>query len=374
MTSRRITSRWQSAHSSSNPLLHRIRAVRRAFTSSRIQALLVTHPLNVRYLLGIQDLRWGLVTPYRVAVMPFTLSWELIRREVGRRWNVLEPDVSFNSLMKLLKRDRITRLGVESLTMSVSAHEKLTVGLKGIALLVPAGGVVEAARERKDSVELDALRLAGRIAAEVAQQLPWLLKPGMTEREAAERIDRRMLIAGASAPAFETIVLFGERTALPHGSPSGRRIVRGELCLVDFGARVDGYHSDMTRVFALGKATARQRAMYDAVWRAYDAARRGLRPGSQARTPDRLARTALGSSLVSRFIHSLGHGVGLEVHEGPRLAAGEKTRLRAGHVITVEPGVYFPRWGGVRLEDTYQITPAGRRSLTGEPARVLPVI
>jgi Xaa-Pro aminopeptidase len=346
--------------------------IRRAFGDAKIQALLVTNPLSVRYLFGVQDAGWALVTARSVSIMPFPLSFEAVRREAVRAWRVLPPDGRLDRLVAILRRERVTRLGVESRAMSVETHEAMRRGIGEAAILVPAPGIVEAARARKDSVERSLLMKVGSLTAVIAAELSFLLRAGLSESEIAGLIDRKMRKAGADGPAFETIVLSAERSALPHGRPSGRRLSPGDICLVDFGAKLDGYHSDITRVFAIERVTARQRSVYRSVRMAYEAARRRVRPGCRASVPDLAARAALGS-LSPRFMHGLGHGVGLEIHEGPRLARKETTILRAGHVVTVEPGVYMPGWGGMRLEDTYAVTMRGARSLTGSPASEIPI-
>jgi Xaa-Pro aminopeptidase len=195
----------------------------------------------------------------------------------------------------------------------------------------------------------------------------------MTEAEGAAALDVRMRMLGAEGTAFETILLFGARSAFPHGVPGTRRLRRGDFVLVDFGARVDGYMSDVTRTWCWRQATARQRRVYRDVYRAYLAGRAAVRAGAPAVLPDAAARTSLGR-LAMRFIHGLGHGVGLEIHEAPRLGRGERATLRAGMVVTVEPGVYLGGWGGIRLEDTVIVGRAGCESVTGAPAPDLPVI
>jgi Xaa-Pro aminopeptidase len=248
----------------------------------------------------------------------------------------------------------------------VTGERDLRRRLGTTALPVSTTGLVEGVRETKTAGELAVMERAAAITGEMAVRLPRMLRPGMTEREAAVMLDCAMRRMGADGPGFETIMLFGPKTALPHGRPGDVRLNPGSLVLADFGAKVDGYQSDCTRVFVCGRPTARQSATYLRVLKAYRRGRRMVRPGVAAGTVDRAARAALGG-MARRFIHGLGHGVGLEIHEGPGLFRGGKARLCRGQVVTVEPGVYWPGWGGFRIEDTVLVTASGHRSLTGEP-------
>lgn len=349
----------------------RLAGVRRGLSARKVQALLVGGPANVNYLVGVGDIAWLYVGPRGAAIMPVPLSAEAAARAARGVCAVLEWEGGWGVLARLLRRDRVRRLGMEGEQMSASAFRDLERGVSAAAVVVPSAGIVEALRERKDQGELALLRRAGAVAGAVAGQLPWIIRPGMTERDLAGEIDRRMLLLGAEGPAFDTIALFAARTALPHGVPSGRRARPGDLCLVDFGARVERYCSDVTRVLVVGSATRKQERLYAAVFRAYSRGRREVRPGARAEAADRAARSSLGR-LAPRFIHSLGHGVGLQVHEGFRLGKGVAARFRPGNVVTVEPGIYFPGWGGIRLEDTVEVAARGSRSLTGSPPPGLP--
>jgi Xaa-Pro aminopeptidase len=336
-----------------------------------VQAVLATHPNNIRYLLGAGDARFALVGSGIAAVMPFGLGAEVMKEKAPSCWMIMKPDMSWKPLQKLLASKRVYRLGIESSTLSMALHGELSRALALDAVLVPVPGIIEGVRQVKDAGEIAILRRAGAVTGRVAEEMPGVIRAGVSEREIAGWIDRRMLELGADGPAFETIVLAAERSALPHGKPTGRRFANGDLLLADFGARLDGYHTDATRVFAVGRSDARQRRIYAAVYRAYVAGRRKTREGRSAGESDRAARAAL-RDLAPRFIHTLGHGLGLDIHEGFRLASGSKQRVQSGMVLTIEPGVYMPGWGGVRLEDTYLIARVGPVSLTGAPSPALP--
>jgi Xaa-Pro aminopeptidase len=335
--------------------------------------MLLTDPLSIRYLAGVRDARWALVTPHAAWIMPYALSWAAIRGQAGWPWRVLPPTPGSGGLLGCLRRAGVARLGFVGDTLGWSAAERLRRDVARVCVTSGLEGIVAAVRIVKDAAEREVLARAAAIAAGAGAALPWIIRTGMSEREAASRLDQRMRALGAEGPAFDTIILFGANAALPHGIPGDRRLRRGDLVLVDWGARLDGYHSDMTRVFAAGRPTAAQRAAYRAVWRSYTRARAVVRDGVPAEVPDAAARRALGARAAT-FMHSLGHGVGLAIHEDPRLGRGMRGRLRTGMVVTVEPGIYLPGWGGIRLEDTVVVTPAGAVSLTGAPAAELPLI
>lgn len=337
-----------------------------------VQALLLTDPLSVRWAAGVRDARWALVADGESLVMPYALAWSAMRQDARAPWRVLAPATPGSaSLSRCLARSGITRLGYESDMLPWAAAERLKRDLDGRCLLVPTEHLLASARRVKSASERAVIRRAAVLASEAGAALPWMLRPGITEHEAAAKLDQRMRAAGADGPAFDTIMLFGSRSALPHGIPGGRRLRPGDLVLVDWGAKLDGYHSDMTRVWVCGRPTGGQRAAYRAVWKAKAHAAAKVRAGLREEESDLAARAALGHR-AKTFMHSLGHGVGLAIHEEPRLARGMHGRLRAGEVITVEPGIYVNGWGGIRLEDTYVVTARAAISLTGTPAPELP--
>jgi len=344
----------------------KLTALRAALRRANAGALLVADPVNMRYLVGSSDASWVVVTPLTAAVMPFGLSEHAFRSSLSAPWRVMRPGGAWKTLAGLLGADRVVRLAYEAHRMSVAGERDLKRHLGAAVLPVATTGLVEGLRETKTAGELAVMERAAAITGEMAVRLPRMLRPRMTEREAAAMLDCTMRRMGADGPAFETIMLFGVKTALPHGRPGDVRLKPGHLVLVDFGAKLDGYHSDCTRVFVCGRPSARQSATYLRVLKAYRRGRRMVKPGVTGGAVDRAARAALGR-MAGRFIHGLGHGVGLEIHEGPRLASGVAARLCRGQAVTVEPGVYWPGWGGFRIEDTVLVTATGHRSLTGDP-------
>ncbi len=276
------------------------------------------------------------------------------------------------------KRLGITRLGFERNRISYEQHqlvlkERGTKGRPPIRLK-PVGGMVERLRMVKSEPEIATIRAAVHLNSEALEQTLADFKPGVTEGDLAAEIEYRMRRLGADGPSFDTIVASGPRAALPHAHPTDSAVLPDELLLIDMGATVAGYASDMTRTMALGKLGRKARRMYQAVWESQLAAIEAVRPGVTCHTVDRAARRVLAQfGFEKLFIHSTGHGLGLEIHEGPRIGRREPTALEAGMVITIEPGVYLEGFGGVRIEDTVAVTASGCEVLTptGKELRIL---
>jgi Xaa-Pro aminopeptidase len=255
------------------------------------------------------------------------------------------------------------RWAVETHVLSVDGHGRLAEAAPGVAL-VPSGRLVERAREVKDDGEVAALREACRISVAALEALwdgPLL---GRTEREVARDLEWRMLELGAEAVAFETILASGPNTAIPHHQPGDRVLAEGDLLKTDFGARVAGYHADCTRTVVLGRADAWQREVHAAVRASQAAGVEALREGRPVAESDAVARGVLDDAgWLEHFTTGLGHGVGLEIHEDPFIAARHAGTLASRTTLTMEPGIYVPGRGGVRIEDTVLVTPAA----TGAP-------
>jgi Xaa-Pro aminopeptidase len=266
------------------------------------------------------------------------------------------------------------RLGFEDQHVSVKSHARLRSVLPDRVELVPAGGVVEAERAVKDADEIARIRAAAELCDEVYE---WVRSNGIvgrTERSVAFALEHEMRLRGATDPSFPSIVASGPRGALPHASPGDDAIERGTLVTFDLGVRLDGYCSDCTRTWATGELPDDLAEAYDLVLRAQIAALDAVRPGPEGREIDAVARDMITEAgHGEHFGHGLGHGVGMEVHEAPRLARTGADRLVAGNVVTVEPGVYLPGRGGVRIEDLVVVTEGGRDVLTGTTKELLVV-
>ena len=267
---------------------------------------------------------------------------------------------------------------LEAAAVSWQRARRLREALPGVQV-VPTAGQVEALREVKDAGEVAALRRACAVGDEAFAALCERLVKGMSERDAAVTLERAMVDLGAEAVAFSTIVASGPNGARPHHRPGGRVLAAGDLITCDFGATVDGYHSDMTRTVALGRCPPVLAAVYELVRGAQQAGLEAVVAGAQTDAVDAACRTVIADAgHAERFVHGTGHGVGLEVHEAPFLrpgpgsappavTAGTSVTLRAGMTVTVEPGVYLPGLGGVRIEDCVLVTPDGADVLTRTP-------
>lgn len=239
--------------------------------------------------------------------------------------------------------------------------------------LVPTSELIETLRAIKEPAEIDRIEAAAAIADDALAGVVSQLASHPSEAEVATELEAAMRRAGAEGPGFDTIVASGPHAAEPHHHPGARRIERGDLVVIDMGAMVDGYRSDMTRTFSIGEPSPAQRQILDVVTAAHDAGVEMARPGTPTRAVDAAARDIIRQAgWAEHFVHPTGHGLGLEIHEPLRLSATSDATLAPGHAVTVEPGVYLPGVGGARLEDTLEITVAGNRTLTRSP--VEPVI
>ncbi len=346
-----------------------IHAARRALAQHNVaetgaDAALITCPPNVRYLSGLVSSNMAMLLP---ADGPATLGTDSRYAEAARRDC---PDVELvveRELAPALAGLAVGRgcrtLAVEAQQMTVEQYSVLAALPAGPRLL-PLGRLVEELRMIKDETELTLLARACSLTDEAFAVVLGAIKPGRTERELAVLLERTMVDLGAEAPAFDTIVASGPHGAIPHHSPGGRVLERGDLVTIDCGARYQGYHADMTRTVCLGPPAPWQREIYDLVAAAQLAGIAAARPGADVGAVDATAR-----SLIERaghgghFGHGLGHGVGLEVHEAPMLGPGRTGKLAELVPVTVEPGIYLPGKGGVRVEDTMVVRAAGPATL-----------
>lgn len=269
---------------------------------------------------------------------------------------------------KAIGRRRYRAVGFERNRVLFGAWSHLRDSVGKRVDLKPLDQAVETLRMLKDAAEIEFIRVSVQLNSRAFDDALRKVHPGMTEADLAAEIDYRMRCLGASEPAFETIVASGPNAALPHARPRHSPIGTDRVLLVDMGASLDGYASDMTRTLALGKIKPEIRKMYSATLEAQLAAIDAVRPGAAASDVDRAARRVLRAHGLDReFIHSTGHGLGLEIHEAPRLGNGEKTKLLPGMTVTIEPGVYRPGLCGIRIEDTVLVTDRGCEVLTPTP-------
>lgn len=330
-------------------------------------ALLVFSVANFRYLSGFT----GSAGVLALRAEPPDLLWTDFRYATQVRAEVddgVETEITLDRPF-LRARARLAEAGrllFESAHLTVADWEALQ-GEQGPPLSGVTGWVEEL-RSVKSEDEIDAIRRAAAVAGRALEDLLPEVRAGVSERALAALLDHRLAAHGAERPAFETIVAFGERSALPHARPGPRRLSDGDVVLIDFGAVVDGYCCDLTRTVALGEPPAELRRVYRIVRDAQRAVIDGIREGMSGVEADALAREPIAAAgHGERFGHSTGHGLGLEVHEEPRLGTRSTSTLTAGMVVTVEPGIYIEGLGGVRIEDDVVVGPGSADVLTGAP-------
>lgn len=332
-------------------------------------ALLITHGADLRYLCGFTGSAGALaVMKGRSRLFTDGRYREQAKAEAIGTPVTIESRPAMQGALLWLSEAGATRCAIDASHTTVSALQALRVALpagKRRGFLVMTEGLVARLRELKDSEEIARMRAAADLGCSLFESILNELVPGATEADVAIALEARARRAGAEAMSFETIVAAGERSALPHGRASGARLPRRGFVTLDFGVVLDGYCSDMTRTVHLGKPGAEARNVYDSVLEAQLAAVRTVCAGVETGVVDEAARGVLRRrELDSYFIHSTGHGVGLEIHEGPRIATRQTARLEAGMVVTIEPGVYLAGQFGVRIEDMVLVTKVGGEVLT----------
>ncbi|MGI9023732.1 MAG: M24 family metallopeptidase [Acidimicrobiales bacterium] len=341
-------------------------------------AVLVTNLVNIRYLSGFTG----------SAALLLVRSDDLLLVTDGRYCDQATEELAAAAVVATVHVGRtmteqrevvsdavraIGRLGLEAEAVTWAQHRRFAAEWFPDAELVPTEDLVEALRRVKDAGEIDRMAAAARIADAALASTRTMLLHGATESEFALALDFAMRSEGADGPSFDTIVASGPNGAKPHHSPTDRRIEPGELVVVDFGAQVDGYCSDMTRTLCVGEpSSATTRRMVEVVARSQQAGVAAVRGGASAHSVDDACRAVIAEAgWADAFLHSTGHGVGLEIHEAPRVASTSTEVLEPGYVVTVEPGVYLADHGGVRIEDTVVVTAEGCDTLTNAPKELL---
>jgi len=336
------------------------------FGELKIDALLVSAAPNVRYLSGFTgDNGLLLLTPQSQTLFTdprFTIQ---AAEECTCEVSIVTKTPLDHAALQAIRRKRLKRVGFEASRMLYDVHQRITKSLPRGVTLKPIGPVVDRLRMVKSDDEIARIRRSVLTNSEAFERATRSIKAGARESAIAAELEYQMRRLGAEKAAFETIVAVGSRSALPHAQPTSRKLANDELLLIDMGACQDGYMSDMTRVLFCGRPSRRVRNMYNAVLKAQLAAIDAVRPGVTAAHVDRAARRVLDAEgLGKEFVHSTGHGLGLEIHEGPRLGRRDKTKLEAGMAITIEPGAYVRDFGGIRIEDTVLVTKTGCEVLT----------
>ena len=344
--------------------------LRKSLKKSGAEALLVTSVPNVTYLTGFTgDSSYLLIT----AENQILLSDGRYSTQIEEECPGLEMDIRRSGVLihqqvvRILRAAGIWRLAIEAESMTVATRERIAEKLPKLAMGATAG-MVEHLRQVKDRQEIALIREAVRIAEKSFTVIRAGLHPEQTEKQIGNALERQIRLFGGDGPAFAPIVAGGPRAALPHAKLSDRRIGAGGILLIDWGAQWQLYKSDLTRVLVTGKISTKLRRVYEVVLSAQAQAIAAVRPGVSAAEVDAAARGVIGAAgMGRRFNHGIGHGFGLEIHESPRLSGKSTATLKPGMVVTVEPGVYIPGWGGIRIEDDLLVTRDGHEVLTSLP-------
>ena len=325
-----------------------------------LSAALIHKPQNMRYLTGftgegclfLSAQRQTVLTDFRYVeqLSRQAPSLECVRTRMGKSVETLVAELAAASGAK--------QLAVETDFLCYDDWAALRAALGDVAL-TPLAGLAEEMRLVKDEGEIDCIRRAADIACRAFKALLEVIRPGMTEREVAIALNYEMLRLGSEGEAFDTIACAGLNGSLPHAVPGEHRLQNGELLTLDFGATFGGYRSDMTRTVGIGKVDGALKDIYQTVLEAHEMALDAIRPGAVCEDVDKVARDFIEARCPGSFGHALGHGVGLDIHEQPRLGRGDETVLRPGHVVTIEPGIYISGLGGCRIEDMAILTSDG---------------
>lgn len=346
----------------------RLAALRAAFKTYQCDAIVVSNLTNVRYLCGFTGTAGMAVITANTAhfITDFRYQEQAALQVPSEYTIVVAKKGLWFEAVKILK-NKATKVGFEAEHTSVASWEENKKLFAPIEL-VPTSRAIENLRMAKDDDELEIMQRAIDIADQAIEHVFGILRPGLTEREVQDELLNQIKSRGASGPSFDFIVASGVRGALPHGVASDKVLEAGEMVTIDMGAIVDGYCSDLTRTVCLGKPTRQQQKIYGIVWQAQTEAAARFRPGLSCKAADKIARDIITEAgYGDNFGHGLGHGVGLQIHEPPRVSSLGKQKLQVGQVVSCEPGIYIPDWGGVRIEDLLLIAKGGAKILSKAP-------
>ncbi len=335
--------------------MSRLKKLRHKLSGQGIEALLVSCPANLGYLSGFDGEGFLLITSDKAYLFTDFRYTEQAQEQASGFELVQVSSKLFRWLPEWISELSIRQLGIEGECLSLNTYRKLAESLSNLdppPELLPTSGVVESLRAVKDEAEIERLKQAASLAEAALRQAKELLRPGLREKEVAWELEKFLRENGSEGLPFEIIVASGPNSALPHARPTTRLLAEGEPVIIDLGARIQGYCSDLTRTFFLGEPLGEFERVFQLVQEAQRTALEGIRPGMTAEEADGLARKVIErAGLGEAFGHGLGHGVGLEVHEAPRLGPESADILEEGMVFTLEPGIYLKGQGGVRIED-----------------------
>lgn len=348
----------------------RVQRLAEALNQQQLDGLLVSIPENRRYLSEFTGSAGYLLISGEQADLYTDSRYTQQATQQAADFKVHQLNPGWDWLAGALKSRGIQRLGFESEHLTVAAHARIVEAVKGESALaglslLPTTGLVEKLRSVKDQEELARLQKAIDASDSAMEAVCPMLQAGITEKEIAQRLETAMREFGSEAASFSTIVASGPNAAMPHHRPTDRTVNAGEPVVIDMGAKVGGYCSDISRTIVLGEEDETFRKLYDVVLGAQLTAMSIVQPGMTGRECDGLARSVISEAgYGENFGHSLGHGIGLAVHENPRVGPTSDDKLEVGSVFTIEPGIYIPGWGGVRIEDIVLLEEGGARPLS----------
>jgi len=348
----------------------RLKALQARLRQTKAQALLLTNPNDIRYLTGFSgEDSWALVPQQgqRVTILSDFRFQQQMEREAPHARAIIRKKGLPDEFQAELKRRRIERVGLQPGHVTLTVRKAIVRKLGARAIAEVDDGLLQQ-RSVKDRPEINTIRRALSIQQQAFSETAEVIEPGMSEIEVAAELEYRMRRLGAEGTSFPTIVATDANGALPHYQPAKKKLKEGSTLLIDWGARYQGYCSDLTRMLALGRMKRRIREIYQIVHQAQAAAIDALAPGRTHQEVDAAARQVIHrAGYGKQFGHGLGHGIGLDVHEQPALSPRSEGWLEAGQVVTIEPGIYLPGVGGVRIEDDVEVTARGGRVLSDLP-------
>ncbi len=344
--------------------------LRRLVRKADADSILITNFTNVTYLTGFTgDDSYLLLLPAgEILITDPRYTTQLEEECPSLELAVRQPGVKMIDMVEqVIKQSKPGKLAVEAASMTLALYQQIGEKVPDVSL-VPTNGLAEELREIKDKDEVAEIRLAIECAERAFAVIKAALRPEQTEKEVGDNLEHQIRLFGGKCSSFPPIVAVGPRAALPHARPSRRKIGESNFVLIDWGAKGQLYVSDLTRVLVTAKIPPKLQRIYEVVLTAQRQAIAAIKPGVLMCDVDKVARDVIGNAGHGKhFGHGLGHGIGQEIHESPRLAMDQKRPLKAGMVVTVEPGIYLPGWGGVRIEDDVLVTKTGHEVLTSVP-------
>lgn len=341
----------------------RISLLRQKFSAYKIDGLIFFNMSNIRYLSGFTGSEGILLINSRKAILlvdgRYTVQAGLEATDI----QIIEYSDKIKGIFQAIKKLKLKRIGFEANSITVEMYNQLTNHMQN-EVFVDLADELKFIRAYKDETEIALMKKAAGISSAAIRSLMNQIKPGCTEKEVALQLEYNARISGADGLAFEAIVAAGANSALPHAQPTDRKIKKGDFVVIDFGVKYRGYCSDETCTIAFGKLTDRQKNAYQIVKDAHDRALAMIKENIHAADIDHCARSVFGKKYGRYFVHGTGHGVGLEVHEAPRLATNSDDILKPQMVVTVEPGLYIPGLWGIRIEDTVLVKKNSCEKLT----------